>query len=136
MPATTVVRVDDRPVAVELRGFETAVVSGPDAGRSARGTRRSFVVGTHAGCDLVLTDPEVSRRHLRVDHRDGSYILTDLGSTNGTRVAGARVREAFLEDGALITLGGTTLRFGFLDDKLRIDLASDEEMASMADHVI
>src|SRR5262245_12402277 len=107
MAATTIVRVGDRPVAVELRGYEMAVVAGPDAGRSAHGTRRSFLVGTHSACDLVLTDPEVSRRHLRIDHDESGYVLTDLGSTNGTRVAGARVREAILEDGTLITLGGT-----------------------------
>jgi DNA-binding NtrC family response regulator len=136
MPATTIIRVGDRPVAVELRGFEASVLTGPDTGKSARGTRRSFVVGTHSGCDLVLTDPEVSRRHVRIDHDDSGYVLTDLGSTNGTRVAGARVREAILEDGALVTLGGTTLRFGFIDANLRIDLASDEEMAGMGDHVI
>jgi hypothetical protein len=57
MASTTIVRVGDRPVAVELRGYEAVVLTGSDAGKSARGTGRSFLVGTHASCDLVLTDP-------------------------------------------------------------------------------
>jgi DNA-binding NtrC family response regulator len=131
MGATTIVRLGDRPVALELRGYEVEALTGPDAGRSARGTSRSFVVGTHESCDLALADPQVSRRHLRIDHDEQGYLLKDLGSTNGTRVAGARVREALLDDGVVITLGQTTLRFGFLDASLRIDLAAEEEFAGL-----
>jgi DNA-binding NtrC family response regulator len=131
MPATTIVRVGDRPVAVELRGFEASVLTGPDAGAAARGKGRSFVIGTHPSCDLVLADPQVSRRHLRIDPEASDFVLRDLGSTNGTRLGGTRVREALLEDGALITVGDTTIRFALVDGSLRIELAGEEELEGL-----
>lgn len=54
---------------------------------------RARVVGRHPGADLVLSDPTVSRWHARLerDAATGGWLLTDLGSTNGTRVNGWRV---------------------------------------------
>jgi DNA-binding NtrC family response regulator len=130
-PATTILRVGERPVAVELRGFSLAVVEGPDAGRQARPTRRGFVVGTHDSSDLVLTDPAVSRHHFRVDAEEQDYVLRDLGSTNGTRVGGVRVREAALDDGAVIECGATRLRFAYTDEPMRIDLAKQDDFEGL-----
>jgi DNA-binding NtrC family response regulator len=129
-PATTIVRIGERPIAVEARGFAVEVVAGPDAGKRARPTRRSFVVGTHESSDLVLTDPHVSRHHLRIDVEQ-DHVLRDLGSTNGTRLGDARVREACLDDGALIGCGDTRLRFSFTDHPLRIDLAEEESFEGL-----
>ncbi|HEY1587385.1 MAG TPA: FHA domain-containing protein, partial [Polyangia bacterium] len=93
-PATTVLSVGNRAVAVEVRGFAVEVVAGPDAGKSAHAKGRSLEIGTHATSDLVLTDEHVSRRHLRIDVEDNDCVLHDLGSTNGTRVGGVPVRVA------------------------------------------
>jgi DNA-binding NtrC family response regulator len=124
-PATTIVRRGERPVAVEVRGFRLEVIAGPDQGKSARLERRSLIVGSHAPSDLVLTDPHVSRQHLRIDV-ESQVVLRDLGSTNGPRVEGVRVREALLDDGMVIELGGTRLRFSFLDAPARIELAEED----------
>ncbi len=124
-PATTVLRVGDRPVAIEVRGFQLEVIDGPDAGLIGRPTRRGFVVGTHPPSDLVLRDPEVSRQHLRID-AEREWILRDLGSTNGTRVGGVRVREAILDDGALLECGASRLRFSFTEAPMRIELAPED----------
>src|SRR5262249_8860831 len=86
-PATTIVRRGERAVAVELRGCTLTVVAGPDAGKSAQLSRRSLVVGSHPPSDLILTDPHVSRQHLRIDV-ENEFVLRDLGSTNGTRLGG------------------------------------------------
>ena len=124
-PATTIVRRGERPVAVELRGCQLTVVEGPDAGKTAKLTRRTLVVGTHAPSDLILTDPHVSRQHLRIDV-DNEFVLRDLGSTNGTRVQGVRVREALIDDGVIIELGSTKLRFTHVDAKARIELSEED----------
>ncbi len=130
-PATTILRLGDRPVAVELRGFELEVVAGLDAGKRARPERRGFVVGTHAPADLMLRDPHVSRLHLRIDAVGDDYRLRDLGSTNGTRVGGVRVREALLDEGIEIELGASRLRFRFTDEPMRIELAAGDDFEGL-----
>lgn len=68
-------------------------------------------IGRLPECDIVLADSKVSRRHAEV-RRDGvAVMVVDLGSTNGTQVNGAGVRERSLNDGDAITIGATTLRF-------------------------
>jgi transcriptional regulator with GAF, ATPase, and Fis domain len=125
MPATTLLRIQDRPVAIQIRGFSVEVVGGPDAGKTLFGTKRSLLIGTHASSDLVLSDPHVSRLHARIDVEEHDYLLTDLGSTNGTRVAGVRVRQACLEEGSIVEIGATRLAFHLGHEPFEIEL-SDE----------
>jgi two-component system response regulator GlrR len=129
--ATTVLSVGNRPVAVELRGFRVEVVAGPDAGRTATATRRTFEIGTHPGSDLVLSDAHVSRRHLRIDVEARDCVLTDLGSTNGTRVGGVRVRAAALDDGATIECGASRLRFVHTATPYRVPLAERDDFQGL-----
>jgi hypothetical protein len=84
----------------------------PDGRRLVLGAR-TLVVGRLPECDLVLSDPNVSRRHAEFRPTgNGRYEVADLGSTNGTRVNGVAVREPqLLHDGDGITVGGSTLRF-------------------------
>ncbi|MGH9075986.1 MAG: FhaA domain-containing protein [Acidimicrobiales bacterium] len=84
----------------------------PDGRRLVLGTK-SLAMGRLPECDLVLADPNVSRRHAEVRPAPaGGYEVTDLGSTNGTKVNGVAVRGPVpLRDGDEITAGGTSLRF-------------------------
>jgi hypothetical protein len=68
-------------------------------------------IGRLPECDVVLSDPNVSRRHAEVRRRGNDFVVIDLGSTNGTRVNGAGVRERRLADGDEILLGSTRMRF-------------------------
>ena len=68
-------------------------------------------IGRLPECDVALSDPNVSRRHAEVRRRGNDFVVVDLGSTNGTRVNGAGVRERRLNDGDEIALGGTVIRF-------------------------
>ncbi|HEU4672229.1 MAG TPA: DUF3662 and FHA domain-containing protein [Candidatus Limnocylindrales bacterium] len=58
---------------------------------------------------LVVQDARVSRHHARLQVRQGRLVLTDLHSTNGTRVNGVRVGEVALGEGDRIQIGDTTL---------------------------
>jgi hypothetical protein len=69
------------------------------------------LIGRSRECDVVLSDPNTSRRHAEV-RRDGEgWTVVDLGSTNGIKVNGRRVDQAALQPGDRITLGLTELTF-------------------------
>jgi hypothetical protein len=69
-------------------------------------------VGRLADCAVVLADLNVSRRHCEVRSVGNTYTVSDLGSTNGTKVNGLSISgEQTLQDGDIITLGTTHIRF-------------------------
>ena len=63
------------------------------------------VIGRSRECDIVLDDPNVSRRHAELRREDGGWLVVDLGSTNGMKVNGRRVEHAELKPGDRITIG-------------------------------
>ncbi len=71
-----------------------------------------LLVGRESTSDIVVRDPNVSRTHaeLRLE-RGNSWVLTDLGSTNGTFVNGREVTAQALRDGDRIAMGMTTFVF-------------------------
>jgi FHA domain-containing protein len=69
------------------------------------------LIGRSRDCDITLEDPNASRRHAELRQEDGSWIVTDLGSTNGVKVNGRRVQEAVLQPGDELALGLARLRF-------------------------
>jgi pSer/pThr/pTyr-binding forkhead associated (FHA) protein len=85
------------------------IVSGPGQGGAARLGDAPLVLGREAGSDLMLPDPKASRRHARIEKVEGSWVLTDLGSTNGTRLNGVRVSRAGIAPGDLIYVGDTVI---------------------------
>lgn len=70
---------------------------------------RPVTIGRAADADVVVADPLVSRHHARLAGRGGRLVLTDLGSTNGTRVNGEAVREAVVGPGDRVEIGATRL---------------------------
>ena len=69
------------------------------------------VIGRLPECGVPLADANASRRHAEVRLQGNDVILTDLGSTNGTRVNGRPVHQRVLEHGDEILIGTTALRF-------------------------
>lgn len=59
----------------------------------------SLVVGRDPGCGVFINTPLLSREHARIDYREGVHVLTDLGSTNLTKVNGERIIEKVLASG-------------------------------------
>ena len=78
---------------------------------TVRLTKEIVTLGRLPDCDVVLADRGASRRHAQIRTKDGVSTITDLGSTNGTRLNGATVQSRALEDGDRITIGATTLEF-------------------------
>jgi pSer/pThr/pTyr-binding forkhead associated (FHA) protein len=69
-------------------------------------------LGRSRQCDIVLGDANVSREHAEIRPRGGSWVVTDLGSTNGSRVNGRQIEESeVVRPGDEIELGSTILRF-------------------------
>lgn len=69
-------------------------------------------LGRSRQCDVMLDDPNVSRTHAEIRARGGSWILTDLGSTNGSRLNGRRVDGSeVLKPGDEIELGTSRITF-------------------------
>ena len=99
--------------------FQVPVVEGPVARlREIRpdGTQREIdldgallTIGRGSDNGLVIHDSRISRHHARLQARRGTLVLTDLGSTNGSRVNGERVDEVVLGEGDKIELGDTVL---------------------------
>ncbi len=71
----------------------------------------TLVLGRSRDCDVVIDDPNVSRRHAEVRRRGEDWVLYDLGSTNGIKVNGRRVEEAPLSPGDEIGLGLANFTF-------------------------
>jgi predicted component of type VI protein secretion system len=93
------------PEPVRARGLlvgegKRTVLSGPRA-----------VIGRSRECDVVLDDPNVSRRHAELRSGPEGWTVIDLGSTNGIKVNRRRVTEHVLEHGDTITLGLTDLTY-------------------------
>jgi hypothetical protein len=68
------------------------------------GANDELLIGRHPNCDVVLRGPAVSRHHARLTFRDGTWVLQDLDSTNGTTLNGARVGRCQLRPGDELVL--------------------------------
>lgn len=73
--------------------------------------KRAVLIGRSRQCDLVLTDTNVSRRHAEIRQRGNDYLVVDLDSTNGVEVNGQKIKTRVLQNGDLITVGKTRVRF-------------------------
>jgi hypothetical protein len=74
-----------------------------------RGGGDQFSIGRDASCDLAIADMTVSRRHAQLERTRDGWLITDLESTNGTRVNGWRVR------GKVPVRAGDVVSFGNLE---------------------
>ncbi|MHB8986014.1 MAG: FhaA domain-containing protein [Eubacteriales bacterium] len=88
------------------------VSAGPERGKIFVLKKLPAVIGRSPGCDIVLNDSAISRRHARMDRQGGTYYVDDLDSTNGTSVNGAKIAGSVrLSPGDEITVGTTVFLF-------------------------
>jgi pSer/pThr/pTyr-binding forkhead associated (FHA) protein len=88
------------------------ILEGVDKGRIFRDLPTPVTIGREEGNVLRLNDERVSRFHAKVQQDNGDIILTDLESTNGTRVNGAVVQIRRLRIGDRVCVGRSLLLFG------------------------
>jgi hypothetical protein len=86
-----------------------ALLVGEGRRHALRGDRA--LVGRSRECDVVVSDPNVSRRHIELRRGERGWAAIDLGSTNGMKVNGRRINHAELAPGDRITIGVTELTF-------------------------
>ncbi len=100
-----------RPTALVLE-----VTDGPSR-ETYRLEAGSICVGSQSGCDWVLKDPAISRRHASIELHAGGVRVRDLGSRNGVYYLGARITDAQVPVGSAMQLGRSTIRVRPLVDE-------------------
>lgn len=109
---------------IQLQRCKLVQVSGPKAGKEHELSRRRVTIGSADECDVVVQDATVSGEHFVIVRDDQSYLLQDLGSTNGTYLDNSRIKEAYLRPGAVVRAGDMFFRFEPVYE--RIDLVPAE----------
>jgi hypothetical protein len=99
-----------RTAARQMRGMTGFRPPLPAALVLPAGTKEIFTIGRDTACDLVLADMTVSRSHAGLRRKAGAWLLSDVGSTNGTRLNGWRVTEPVpVRAGDEVTFGSLTM---------------------------
>src|SRR5512146_1985735 len=86
--------------------FRLVMRSGPSVGKVYPLDKNELFIGRDLSNDIVINDPEISRRHSRLFNQGTGYVIEDLGSTNGTFANGQRLL------GPHVLRGGDTITFG------------------------
>ena len=97
---TTVLR-PTQPAMLHVEGLPSPVVL----------DRPRFVIGRLQSCDIRINDRNVSRQHAAIEREGSGWVVTDLGSTNGTTVNGSHIKRVRLLDGDRIQVGATHIDF-------------------------
>ncbi|MBX7259505.1 MAG: sigma 54-interacting transcriptional regulator [Candidatus Hydrogenedentes bacterium] len=92
--------------------FQLICAVGSSKGTAHLVEHGGLTIGREPGCDIVLSDPLVSRRHCRVQSKDTGLWIEDLGSRNPTLVNGLPVERQSLRIGDEISVGGVLYLVG------------------------
>lgn len=127
MSQGTSVRTEHGRVGVvELPRLSLVILGGDQKGVEHIVSGDICRIGKTVDNDLVLRDQTVSRNHCEIIREARGYVLRDLGSTNGTLLDGAEIREAFLRPGAIVTVGKIELKVRTFSERIEM-LPSDHD---------
>lgn len=110
-----------------MKGIPMAVLIGMSStvkGRKYGLEHDENFVGRQPQNHIAIEDPSISGRHCSIIREDRKFTLVDLGSTNGTRLNGARVNKVPLKPKDIIQIGGIELMFDGQDVEI-VPVASD-----------
>jgi DNA-binding NtrC family response regulator len=128
---TELLKIEETPDVVSLRKCQLVVSDGVDRGKKITLDRNVSKVGKRDTNDLILKDKAISRLHFEIEYTADSFLLRDMGSTNGTFLNGSKVKEAYLTPGDLIKAGNTTLEFVSFDEKVKIAPSEHDSFGKM-----
>jgi len=95
------------------------VLDGADRGHVFSEVPTPLTIGREEGNPVQLNDERISRFHLKIQEDQDKIVLTDLESTNGTKVNGENIQLWILRPGDVISLGRTVLLFGSREEIAR-----------------
>lgn len=95
-----------------MSGITLRVLDGADRGRIFQNVGAPITIGREEGNTIQLNDERVSRYHVKIQEDNNRLVLTDLDSTNGTKVNGEDIQLRILKFGDMIALGRSVLLFG------------------------
>jgi len=95
-----------------MKSITLRILDGSDRGKVFDDLPIPITIGREEGNSIQLNDDRISRFHLKIQQDHDDVVLTDLGSTNGSRVNNEEVQLRILRHGDLISVGRSTLLFG------------------------
>ncbi len=110
-PKGTRVLSGNEPMLPSVQRFRLVMLRGPEPGQVWDLEDGETRIGKGTDNQIVVSDATVSRSHFAVVNEGEAWAVKDLGSTNGTFLDEARIREAFLKPGARIKAGEVVFRF-------------------------
>lgn len=105
------------------------VLEGSGVGEIFKIEKNLVVIGRDAKCDIRIWEEGISRQHAKIEKQQNVYVISDMGSTNGTFVNGEQFPQTIINEGDKIRVGDVLLRFSFQD---AIDVSHQEHMREMA----
>ncbi len=110
--------------------FSLVLLTGPQSGQTYP-IGQSLRIGKAPDNDVVIDHPTVSRNHLTVRRQGDVFLVQDQGSTNGTFIDGAQIKEGFLRAGALLEVGDVQLRFQPMIKSLDVSPTAQDRLGDL-----
>ncbi|WP_029150630.1 FhaA domain-containing protein [Microbacterium indicum] len=102
-------------------------------GRRHTLSRARTVIGRGSDADITIADPGTSRKHVEVLWDGERAMVRDLGSTNGSKLDGQRIKQAGLADGQMITIGRTNMVFRVVASAAPVRLPQQQDATQIID---
>src|SRR4029079_4842728 len=129
---TWVTYVGGRATSARLRRCRVEVVTWADAGLVRDIESSVMRRGARRRNDVQLTDSKVSGLHCEIRLDDRGYRLRDLDSTNGTVVAGLRIKDVYIPPGAQSALGSAAPRFEPLGESVEVEISERDRFGTLS----
>jgi transcriptional regulator with GAF, ATPase, and Fis domain len=119
------------PRQIHIRRAVIHCTGGSEAGESWLIEQDIIRIGSAKTCDIVITDPTVSRHHAEIRRGRDGVILRDLGSMNGTFVGHVRAKEVYLGPNTRFRVGRTEFHFKTADEVIDVAPSSADHFESL-----